>query len=788
MPHLRTGNGLPIMLLVAYDAIRCLTLNVSCSFSLLAESAERQYLPGRAEVPSGVIAVRGSGARVMFSGGTDREDIRGPLHWYKPKKPRESEGKIVVMRREAAGEEYQDLINMRRGLMSHRALAMVVVQAAGDPPIVELPTGDASEPIAIPVLYVQAKTLERDAKDGVEAMIMFDAVAGAQEFVTQALTAYTPGIIKIDSEDVKMALNEHEVPYLLPEMHRKIANSLNRSLKQKISELNGALASLQQAMSNAQDNFAVSLETVDQRLKVSDGRVLFLEHIIQDMQDRRITHLQQEVRKEQEHSKTLEEQLYKPEVQALLHAKQRKARQSSVAEMFDSSRLRQPGQESLPMPLGKAAEILGKTKPGDLAEQADFLVGQAAEMAGSEDADVMRVQGKLRMKENAKWFNQWFNILNWRTMSKVIKEGTLPLQSPNTKTFRHGGTLNDLRSPAAGASAVGLPAITPRGQSAGDKGQRSQLSTPRSARESAAASTPDSTMILQTQLEESSRMTENLTRSFVAEVKELEKECTHWRNIVDKKHCELRSAQQELANERLAHSRSKAHASQREAAMQGQLLAIVGEMQEARNDLVVECASMSQLQAEAIVADANVSRRGVRTPRAHTEGRVSRGGARTPRAHTTAVGASQSQEQDPTRPNTAEVLVVGDEEATAGRHGQSPKVAVKKADDAQPTPSGVLGILFKKWSGAGQSGGKKAKSVDFKEFTEMLKALKLMPAKLSRHKAQEIFRQANRRPGDPTPDGDTSEMDWDEFEFAMNKVCQFCKVEVDALVEGGGTV
>ena len=41
--------------------------------------------------------------------------------------------------------------------------------------------------------------------------------------------------------------------------------------------------------------------------------------------------------------------------------------------------------------------------------------------AGSEDAQVIQIQAKLRYKENTKWFNQWYNILNWRTMSKVMR-------------------------------------------------------------------------------------------------------------------------------------------------------------------------------------------------------------------------------------------------------------------------------------------------------------------------------------------------------------------------------
>lgn len=66
----------------------------------------------------------------------------------------------------------------------------------------------------------------------------------------------------------------------------------------------------------------------------------------------------------------------------------------------------------------------------------------------------------------------------------------------------------------------------------------------------------------------------------------------------------------------------------------------------------------------------------------------------------------------------------------------------KKADSRAPEPSGTIGELFKKWSCAdGVQTGKKANSVDFKEFTAMLKSLNL---KVDRHKAQEIFRQVKR--------------------------------------------
>ena len=54
-----------------------------------------------------------------------------------------------------------------------------------------------------------------------------------------------------------------------------------------------------------------------------------------------------------------------------------------------------------------------------------FTLSQTSDVlnvgAGSEDAQVIQVQAKLRYKENTKWFNQWYNIVNWRTMSKVMR-------------------------------------------------------------------------------------------------------------------------------------------------------------------------------------------------------------------------------------------------------------------------------------------------------------------------------------------------------------------------------
>lgn len=87
-----------------------------------------------------------------------------------------------------------------------------------------------------------------------------------------------------------------------------------------------------------------------------------------------------------------------------------------------------------------------------------------------------------------------------------------------------------------------------------------------------------------------------------------------------------------------------------------------------------------------------------------------------------------------------------------------------------PKPEGAVGELFKTWSvaGAGQKGSKLAKSMDYKEFLEMLSAIGIVPGKMSKAAAQEVFKQANR--AGPVADGDNKELDWMEFKFAIQKI------------------
>ena len=587
------------------------------------------FLPHRSEVPAGVIVLRGSGASIFFHGSRCGHDIESQLHWFKPKKPQEARGKIVVMRREVAGVDYEALVQTRRHLQAAGAQALVIVQAEGDAaPVVQLSEGDVSASLTIPVVYVKANTLEREAKDGVAAMVMFDAVNGAKQLVADVLREYTPSSILIETDEVRDAFVENDVAYTLPDVHRKVARTLNKTMQGKIAKINGALSGLQDAIDNAHENFAASIEEVEQRVRVSDGRVLFLEHVIEDMQRGRIAQLMQALKKEKQNSQDLQEQLYKPEVQAILNTKKRKPRESSVASFFDSGRLKQPGQDPMPMPLDTASQILKLTKPGDLANEADFLVGQAAEIAGSEDADVIKVQAKLRLKENSKWFNQWYRLINWRTMSKVIREGTLPLHTTTMKSFQ----------------SRELPSITSHRPTTGS-GTARLLLTPRSGERSIAPSTPDSSVMLQTKLRTVEKMQEEQVRSFIAEIKALEDECTHWRDTVDKMRQDLRDVTQKHKDEQHAHQDTKKeavkalkmlaqHAKERQReTFQEPLQIVIEELAKALRDVSQEYDNLQQMQAKAILASApsrgTRRRTGVRSGASSHSGAVEKAKGRT---------------------------------------------------------------------------------------------------------------------------------------------------------------
>ena len=102
--------------------------------------------------------------------------------------------------------------------------------------------------------------------------------------------------------------------------------------------------------------------------------------------------------------------------------------------------------------------------------------------------------------------------------------------------------------------------------------------------------------------------------------------------------------------------------------------------------------------------------------------------------------------------------------------------------------SGPLLQLFRRWNGSEgqQKGSKKSKSMDLKEFMEMMKGMALVPGKLTRGKVQEIFRAANKAGGGiGGQDGDSAEMDDDEFDFAMNKLATLLETSLEELCELG---
>lgn len=113
------------------------------------------------------------------------------------------------------------------------------------------------------------------------------------------------------------------------------------------------------------------------------------------------------------------------------------------------------------------------------------------------------------------------------------------------------------------------------------------------------------------------------------------------------------------------------------------------------------------------------------------------------------------------------------------------KLRTEKKAVREPKPEGPLGELFKAWghSDRGLKATKNTKSMLFKEFSEMLKALDVIPEKISKPQAQELFRHANR--AGAVADGDAAELDWGEFAFAMRKLAERLRSPLEQLVGDG---
>jgi DNA repair exonuclease SbcCD ATPase subunit len=120
-----------------------------------------------------------------------------------------------------------------------------------------------------------------------------------------------------------------------------------------------------------------------------------------------------------------------------------------------------------------------------------------------------------------------------------------------------------------------------------------------SVQNSVAPSTPDSTQVHLKQMQNTARVQEETLRSFVAEVKALEKECAHWREVVDQKHQALKATQKELEDEKLSHAETKRLASERDTAATGSVEAMMHELAGMIEVLGAETDSIQDLQAKA---------------------------------------------------------------------------------------------------------------------------------------------------------------------------------------------
>ena len=122
--------------------------------------------------------------------------------------------------------------------------------------------------------------------------------------------------------------------------------------------------------------------------------------------------------------------------------------------------------------------------------------------------------------------------------------------------------------------------------------------------------------------------------------------------------------------------------------------------------------------------------------------------------------------------------------SASGRH-KTPSHA--QEDEPRPTTAGIQeepddltpAEVFKRFCAASSQDGpvqnrSKARTMDFREFQEMLRQMNLFPKVVSKHKAQEVFRLANRRTG--IGDDDQNELQLTEFEYAFAKLGEFLEV------------
>eukprot|EP00293_Proteomonas_sulcata_P001446 CAMPEP_0184326432 /NCGR_PEP_ID=MMETSP1049-20130417/142562_1 /TAXON_ID=77928 /ORGANISM="Proteomonas sulcata, Strain CCMP704" /LENGTH=498 /DNA_ID=CAMNT_0026648629 /DNA_START=44 /DNA_END=1540 /DNA_ORIENTATION=+ len=201
----------------------------------------------------------------------------------------------------------------------------------------------------------------------------------------------------------------------------------------RMQEVSTSLGALDALLKDAQDSVTATVRDAEEKVEKAEGRFRFMEGLANGLIGNVEKRLREELASERAQVKELEAKVYRPDVQAVLaEARLKQPRQHKKNRVYLSDKFDAARTGTNVMSLDAASHFLGKTRPAELTEQAEMLAGQAAELAGTEDAEVIRIKAKLRLQSNTRFFNQWYNLISWRSLSKVVKDGTIPFL-PNKK-------------------------------------------------------------------------------------------------------------------------------------------------------------------------------------------------------------------------------------------------------------------------------------------------------------------------------------------------------------------
>lgn len=451
--------------------------------------ARRRSVAGSGSV--GVLAIRGEGSRVAFfaAGGAQRcRDVEGLLAWASPEHGEEelqsdAAGCIMVV---VSGGGVSVALKVERAARAG-AMAVVILSEVNAPP--SLPEADT---LSIPVVGVRAS--DRSALiSGAHARLLFPSRAEPLPLapslsLAELLEGEGGGVVGMEAlgEIVRVAAGEECSASKVAEAARKVQEIAKENVTR-------ALAALHRALREAEERCEVATGGYQERAVAAEGRARFLEGMVEDLSKGVERSLRLALAEEQRRVAELEEQLHIPEVQILLRSRKPKGdrnaankalrsggagglgtsfpaaggwggdtggkRRVTLHETFDATNRAGGAVYSI----NKASEILGKTKPGDLSAAADLLAGQAAENVGSEDAEVLRLKSHLRVKEGNKFFSRWYNLVQWRTLAKVVRDNVIPLPHilPNKSGVYSGAhTTMHPSSPGLPQTSHGKPSLS----------------------------------------------------------------------------------------------------------------------------------------------------------------------------------------------------------------------------------------------------------------------------------------------------------------------------------------